>query len=122
MAGKVKGLLVKPFKDFPWNKNGTERIELENELEAFQKAVDGYIKVIGLEYNVVAVVNEEGKLKNLEPCRTFIWAVKNGRASGDVIRGQFIVIGVDDEGEFISLTEEQLDRWETEMQFNYVYV
>lgn len=38
--------------------------EIENTLEALQKAVGGYIEVIGMGGDILMVCDEEGKLKN----------------------------------------------------------
>ncbi|MNL91385.1 hypothetical protein D3C81_11190 [compost metagenome] len=52
------------------------------------------------------LLDEEGKLINKEYCRDFIqWG------STDYIAGTFIVIGMGPDGEYTSLTENELKRW-----------
>lgn len=83
----------------------------------FKKMVGGYLQSINYfpnQKNIVCVVNEEGKLKNLPlTCYT---------AAGQVLRGTVIICGIrskstncddgEDEGgeEFCGLTEEQANR------------
>lgn len=40
---------------------------MSNSLEAFQKAVGGYIETVSLATDAVIVCNEEGRLRGLEP-------------------------------------------------------
>lgn len=61
-----------------------EFTEAENELEALQNIVGGYIEVIPLTSDLVLICNEEGKLKGLKPNR---WI------TGDVIHGDFFICG-----------------------------
>lgn len=46
------------------------------------------------------VINEEGKLENLPP--NIYWG------DSDVICGDFLIVGIDEEGDSISLTDEQI--------------
>jgi hypothetical protein len=78
---------------------------IKNDLETFQKLVDGYIEVVPLQADskVMLVLNEEGKFKGLEP--NFFWYE-------DLIVGTVVFVGFDEEsedGDFISLTDEQLE-------------
>lgn len=82
-----------------------EVVEIENKLEAMQKLVGGYIEPLQIEHGVCIVCNEEGKLEGLELNRALrteegeIW---------EIIAGTFFIVGDDYEnGEFISLTDEQ---------------
>ena len=82
-------------------KKNWERREVENTLESFQEIVGGYIE--GYFTNIYGVhffCNEEGKFLNLEP---------NLRFCGDIICGTVFAVRSDDEGEFVSLTDEDLD-------------
>lgn len=40
-------------------------VEIENSLKTFQNIVGGYIEVFPFQDNILMVLNEEGKLKNL---------------------------------------------------------
>lgn len=48
------------------------------------------------------IVNEEGKLIELEG---------NRRYGNDILVGNIVIAGADSEGEFISLTKEQINRY-----------
>lgn len=61
---------------------------IPNELEALQREVDGYIEVIRFAEDAAMIVNEEGKLRGLEP--NFRWGI-------DMIVGTAILVGVDGE-------------------------
>ena len=98
---KIKALMVKPC----------ERpcaVELCNDLDSLQKAVSigapdqGLIEFVWLEDNVSILCNEEGKLIGLDP---------NRRLGDDILCGVFYVVAEDDEGNLISLTPEQQDRY-----------
>ena len=81
---------------------------LKNDLDSLQKAVSigapnqGLIEFVWLEDNVSILCNEEGKLIGLPPCR---------RLGDDILCGVFYVVAEDDEGNLISLTPEQQDRY-----------
>jgi hypothetical protein len=90
---KIQVLII-PVKENPYMET------IENSLEDFQKIVGGYIEVIGTSEGYNVVINEEGKLMDLEP--NII--IHNGF---DTINGQFLVALDDGEGEFASISEEQ---------------
>ena len=81
---------------------------LKNDLDSLQKAVSigapdqGLIEFVWLEDNVSILCNEEGKLIGLDPCR---------RLGDDILCGVFYVVAEDDDGNLISLTPEQQDRY-----------
>ena len=80
--------------------------DIENELEAMQEIVGGYIEVVPLKNNYLIVCNEEGKLMGLEP---------NVRYYNEMIVGTFFVVTEDenDPSEFRGLTDEEADFWES---------
>ena len=91
-------LIVEPNK-LPYEKT------IENTLEAKQEIVGGLIECTGLlkDSEVSIICNEEGKIFGLP---------LNRDIGHDIIAGTFIIAGVDYEsGEFISLTEEQKERY-----------
>ena len=65
-----------------------EIVEIPDELENYQRIVDGYIECVRWDDEHVLIVNEEGKLRGLD---------KNFRYGGDIIFGTAIWIGVDGE-------------------------
>ena len=95
---ELKILMVAPG-EYP------KEVVLENNLDALQKAVSigcdyqGLIEVISLEKGVRIICNEEGKLLGLEG---------NRRLGSDIIAGVFYVVGEDKCGNFVSLTEAQM--------------
>lgn len=95
MEKKLKVLIVEPMKEpYP--------AEVENTLEGLQRAVGGYIEAVYLEDNVVLVCNEEGKLIGLPGNRSF---------GNDIIAGTFFVVGSNDDGDFVSLTEDKIRQY-----------
>nr|WP_325258288.1 DUF3846 domain-containing protein [uncultured Oscillibacter sp.] len=81
-----------------------EEVTMPNTLEAFQRAVGGHIKTLGLDSGAVLVCNEEGKLLGLSA---------NRRVGGDTIAGTFLIAGSAD-GEFCSLSDEETARYARE--------
>ena len=96
----MKEKLIKVLKVEP--KKTPVVCELENTLDALQKAVSidtdvqGLIEIINLNDNNCILCNEEGKLIGLEP---------NRRLGDDIICGVFYVTGQDDEGNLTSLDD-----------------
>ena len=78
-----------------------EAVAIPNTLEAMQQMVGGYIEVIPLE-DVCLVCNEEGKLMGLPGSR---------RLGDDIIAGTFFLAGDTPDGDFISLTEQQIEEY-----------
>lgn len=96
----ISGLLIEP-NQYP------RKLKIENELSAFQKAVDGYIECIDLPNGATIICNEEGKI-NGEKLNRILY--NDAGEIVDVVAGNMIVVGFDEnEGDFISLTPEQTD-------------
>lgn len=76
--------------------------EIGNVLRSMQKAVGGLIEPINLEDDIIMVDNEEGKLIGLEG---------NRRVGRDIIAGTFFICGSNEEGDFVSLTEDQIKKY-----------
>lgn len=96
----IKVLKIEPGK-MPYEK------EMVNDLEGIQAEVEGMFECVYLDHNCIAVVNEEGKLNGME---------LNRRIGNDIIAGPFFICGDSDDGEFISLTDEQLDTFSCEFK------
>jgi hypothetical protein len=96
----IKVLKIEPGK-MPYEK------EMVNELEGIQAEVEGMFECVYLDHNCIAVVNEEGKLNGME---------LNRRIGNDIIAGPFFICGDSDDGEFISLTDEQMDVFASEFK------
>ena len=99
----IKVLKVEP-KKLP------EVCELENELEALQKAVSigadyqGLIEILYINERICILCNEEGKLIGLEP---------NRRIRNDILCGVFYVTGQDREGNLTSLTDDEIETFKS---------
>lgn len=94
-------VLVVPVDKEPYVK------DIKNELASLQDEVDGYIECI---YNfgsddAVVICNEMGKLNGLP---------LNRPINGDIITGNFIVLNTNDNGDFSSLSERQIERYTNE--------
>lgn len=76
-------------------------LEIENTLEKFQELVGGYIEVISVNQDktVLMVMNEEGRLKELEP---------NVYISDTCIVGNVVFVANGNDGEFHSLTDDMI--------------
>lgn len=81
---------------------------IEDKLEVLQKLVGGYIEVAPLTNNIDIVCNEEGKLMLLKP---------NINLDYDVIVGNIFFVSFDEEGNFKSLTDEQIKTILAELKF-----
>ena len=98
---QVKALMIEPYKH-------PCVVELECDLDSLQKAVSigapeqGLIEFVYLEDNVSLMLNEEGKLIGLTPNR---WLGE------DILCGVFYVVAENDDGELMSLTQEQQERY-----------
>ena len=79
--------------------------EITNDLEGIQGEVEGLFECIDLDNNCVLVCNEEGKLNGME---------LNRRVANDIIAGPFFIVGDSEDGEFISLTNEQIEQYTEE--------
>ena len=91
----MRVLIIEPMKE-PYV------ADIGNDLKSMQDVVGGLIEVINLEDDIVMVDNEEGKLIGLEG---------NRRVGRDIIAGTFFLCGSNYEGEFVSLTDEQIDKY-----------
>lgn len=73
--------------------------EISNDIEESQGEVEELIDCIPLPYGCVAVINDESKLNGMEP---------NRRYESDIICGPFFICGDGPDGDFISMTDEQV--------------
>ena len=98
---QVKALMIEPSKK-------PCVVDLMTDLDSLQKAVSigapeqGLIEFVYLEDNVSLLLNEEGKLIGLEP---------NRRLGDDILVGVVYVVAENEDGELISLTEAQQERY-----------
>ena len=98
---EIKVLMVEPLKE-------PKAVILKADLASLQNAISigadyqGLIEIITIDNGVCLLCNEEGKLIGLEG---------NRRIGNDIIAGVFYVVGENDDGELISLTEEQMQTY-----------
>jgi hypothetical protein len=98
-----------------------EEKNIENTLEELQKIVGGYIEIPPLsrvfaENGIDVIINEEGKfIEGLKP-EIAILDSETGRIL-DLVYGNCIFASHDEEGETVSLTEEQIKIVEEELDF-----
>jgi hypothetical protein len=92
---KIRVLKIEPGK-MPYVK------EMANDLEGIQAEVGGLFECVYLEDGCIAVVNEEGKLNGME---------LNRRSGNDIIAGPFFICGDSEEGEFVSLTDAECEKY-----------
>ena len=98
---QIRVLMVEPM-------TSPKLVTLQNDLDSLQKAVSigapdqGLIELVPLEDNILILCNEEGKLIGLEP---------NRRLGKDILCGVFYIVAEDEEGNLVSLTPAQMDKY-----------
>ena len=113
----MKAILIKENSE-------TEIINISKEktLEELQKQVDGYIEwvTVNAKNNTGYYVNEEGKFnKGMNELATkwWYWNILDERDSlkgfNDFISGDVVYMKIDEEGEDCSLTNEEIEDFET---------
>lgn len=80
--------------------------EIEDSLEASQEIVGGYIERVAIGTEIDLWLNEEGKLD--DDLNENIVLVSKGRPY-DVVHGNVFFTSHDDEGNTVSLTDEQIE-------------
>lgn len=88
----IRVLKIEPHKE-------PQVIHIKNSLESLQKEVDGYLEIVVLSPTAMMVFNEEGKIISLEGNRRF---------NNDVIVGNIIIAGIDDNRDTCSLSDAEL--------------
>jgi len=94
----IRVLKIEPGK-IPYEK------EIHNDLEGIQAEVEGLFECVYLDGNCIAVVNEEGKINGME---------LNRRIGNDIIAGPFFICSDSEDGEFVSLSDEQMEKFASE--------
>ena len=88
----IRVLKIEPHKE-------PQVIHIKNSLESLQKEVDGYLEIVVLSPTAMMVFNEEGKIIGLEGNRRF---------NNDVIVGNIIIAGIDDNRHTCPLSDAEL--------------
>lgn len=107
---RKKGIKVKVYGF----KNGKQGImKIENTLEAEQAFVGGLIDVYALTDNLDIVLNDEGLINGLEPRAVVLGEgtdeAKKQRKIKEIIHGDCFVCRHDEEGNFLSIREEDVE-------------
>lgn len=79
--------------------------KFEHSLETLQQFVGGYIEAVRVNESITIWINEEGKLRGLDPNFNLIG---NGKPY-DIVVGDAIFTGTDNEGETVSLTDQEIE-------------
>lgn len=79
-------------------------VEIDGSLESMQKIVNGYIEVFPLDGDIVVVLNEEGKLKNL-PVN---FAVQCSPSYTEIIVGDVFICKVNGE-DLVGLNDDEIN-------------
>lgn len=93
----IRVLVIEPGKEI-------EERTVPNTLEALQELVGGRIEVITLTGYTALIVDEEGKLKGKDVCRTFF---THSGIKVDELAGTLVAVGVAGE-DFCGLTDGQI--------------
>ena len=91
---KMKVIVKRPDEEYG------RIVYIENKLKTLQQIVGGYIEVVPITPEVLAICNEEGKLLNLEP---------NIRHYDDILHGTIIMCGAT--GDEFSDVPIDMDQW-----------
>ena len=107
---KMKVLILNPGEIIPREKSLTSKDNITLDLEDMQEIVNGRIEIPYIseelyKKKIDMVVNEEGKIANLE--NSLFILDKNNKIL-DIIAGSILFCGVDEEGASIGLTDEQI--------------
>lgn len=74
--------------------------EIEDKLDSYQSIVHGFIEPVYFEEGLILICNDEGKINGLKG---------NRRVGDDIIAGDFFIVADGNDGEFHSLTPEQIE-------------
>ena len=87
-----------------------EEREIDNNLKTLQDIVGGYIQYVDISQDgLQMIVNEEGKLLDLEYNLGATLLYNTTHLYNDMILGNAIIVNTDDEGENKSITKEDID-------------
>lgn len=87
-------------------------IEIENTLKTLQMFVCGDIEYVSLSETACLICNEEGKLKKMRANRPY---------AEDLIFGDFLVCGIDEAGDFSSLSKDDILKYTNLFKLRDVY-
>ena len=85
---------------------------IRNSIESMQKVVGGDIQMLGLSVGETLICNDEGKLIGLDG---------NRRIGDDIVAGTFFIAGDNEDGELVSLNDEQIYRYTQMFKESEIY-
>lgn len=94
--------------------------EIPNDLKTFQEIVGGYIEAPAYHDDVAVICNDEGKVLGL-PLHRHVTSPTNTSEWIDIIAGTFIISGKGEDGNFASLTQEQINKYRGMYLYPYEY-
>lgn len=92
---KIRILKFEP-QQLPYEK------EIVYDWQNVQEEVEGLFECVYLDNNCILVCNDEGKLNGME---------LNRRVGNDIVAGPFFIVGDSKDGDFISLTDNQIKQY-----------
>lgn len=107
----IKGLIVRPGKK-------PEVIEFEKGYRNLQKLVEGNFEMPYLFDDVDIVINEEGKFNGSLPNKYLYYNNK----LVDILFGNIVIVGSDEEGETISLSEDKIKKYSEILSSDMVFL
>lgn len=124
MKEDVIKVIVVDFREHGMKEPSYGVREIKNSLECLQGIVGGLIEIPPIsselnKRNIDMVINEEGKLLGLKTSALLI--EKETEEVLDVIKGNIIFTSHDEEGNTISLNEEQIKYLEGYLSENFVF-
>ncbi len=94
-GNKIRILKFEP-QQLPYEK------EIVYDWQSVQEEVEGLFECVYLDNNCILVCNDEGKLNGME---------LNRRVGNDIVAGPFFIVGDSKDGDFISLTDNQIKQY-----------
>lgn len=102
---KLKVLVFEPAEEIIPAKKPVVK-EIDDSLSAMQEVVGGYIQALyPWEDPVGLICNEEGKIMGMLPNR---FLLDDSGKPYDLLVGTFFLVGLDQEGDFVSLSDEYI--------------
>lgn len=117
---KIRMIFIKPGKV-------PAKIKESQDLKTLQTLVGGYIECVypWNEYDVALICNEEAKLVGLMPNRGLTYgdlgATDHVDELYDLICGPFIIAGCGDDGDFRSLTDEEIEFFSERFKYPEIF-
>lgn len=96
------------------SQSNIEAKRIDNDLKSLQNEVEGYIEIFSCNGHDI-ICNEEGKILGLSPN---LYITQNNNLI-EILCGNLIICNVDNNGEFASLTEEEIQNYLNDKNLMY---